>query len=131
MPNKDEVIEGLSKSTYSIGEVKNLVNSVSTKVIPDTFKKGDVFRASAGDKVRPCVAVKVTSEVVFAIPLTHENGVFRSVPYKSRMWGEGYISKALITIGADKARDSFIGVFDQPRALNDAIKQLKQEVSKI
>ena len=128
---KDEVLAGLNKGTYSLAEVKNIVQQVSTKVIPEVFKKGDVFLAAAGDKMRPCVAAKVSSELIYAIPLTHENGAFNSVPYKSRMWGDGYLSKALVTIGPDRAKDSFQGIFDHPRALNEAIKLLKQEVNKI
>lgn len=131
MPTKEEIIEGLKSKMYSHSEVEEMVQSVSTKNIPSRFKKGDVVVVASGYKHRPAVVVKVHETTITLIPLSSTEDDLNLTPYKSRFFGEGWFGKYIITLGKEFAFKYFVGVFDNSRDLNKAIKAIKEYVNQI
>jgi hypothetical protein len=133
MPFKSEVLETITKPTYSQKEVRILVNSVtsSIKSAPEYFKKGDVFYTGVGTKRRPAIVVKVLKDRVFAIPVTHEDGIFSLLTFHSRFLGDGYLTNNIVSANILYVRENFLGVFDNNKALNQGIKLLKEIINSI
>lgn len=134
MPTKDEIIKGLNKKLYTATETAHLIRQIQTARVnpPSKFKKGDVIVVvDSGHKTRPSVIVKVYRDSVMSIPLSTTEDELNLVPYKSRFWGEGWFSKALVTTKKADAETYFKGVFDNNRGLNDAIKAIKELINQI
>jgi hypothetical protein len=93
---------------------------------PQKIKKGDVFIAQF-KKPRPCVVVKVLKDsTCFYMPLTSSENVHCGTPYKSRFFGEGCFSKTISVCTEEYALFNFVGVFDNVRDINQAIKDFKK-----
>lgn len=132
MPSKEELIKGLTKSTYRANEVADLLHSVTTKVSPPSrFKKGDVVIISSGGKHRPAVVAKVFDTTLAAIPLSTTEDELNLMPYTSRFLGQGYFGKYIVTLDKEKAFKFFAGVFDNSRDLNKAIALMKEYVNQL
>jgi len=136
MPKKEELyaqLEQMSKPSYSKGEVKGFIHSVSNDNIqsPSVFKKGDVILNGVGAKKRPCVVVKVLDELLLAIPLSTTKDAMNICESKSRFFLDGWLSCGVWAITKEYAKDNFAGVFDNNKDLNKAIGIMKEMVSKL
>jgi hypothetical protein len=60
------------------------------------------------------------------MPLTSSENVHCGTPYKSRFFGEGCFSKTISVCTEEYALFNFIGVFDNVRDINQAIKDFKK-----
>lgn len=127
-----------ANSTYLGSFVKKTIIETDFKVLkevtypPTQIKKGDVIVMAQGSKNRPCVVVKILKDAtVMFIPLTSTDNVHCLAPYNSRFFGEGCFSKAFDVCTHEKAVKNFVGVFDNNKDLNIAIKELKQYINKI
>lgn len=128
MPTKQELIESLDKPSYGMKEVKHLLHSVANTRVnpPSVLKKGDVFAMGLCGKVRPLVIVKVRNELVYAIPISSTQDALNLGPATSRFFGVGYFTRSIQCQTVEKAKEHFIGVYDNPRNLNDAIEALRE-----
>jgi hypothetical protein len=110
----------------------NSVTSVTTETKkPKYLKKGDIIKAMGGWKVRPCVVIKVDKDIVYAIPLsTTEDGI-NLCEANSRFLTENYFSKSIISVTKENALKNFVGVYDNPKNLNEAIKKVKENLINI
>ncbi len=121
--------------TYIGSFVKDVItkadfkNALESKVqnAPSNIKKGDVITTYEGKKSRPCVILKVLKDnTCIYIPLTSSENVHCLIPYKSRFFGEGCFSKSFSVCTGEFAIKNFVGVFDNMKQLNLAVKELKQ-----
>lgn len=140
MPSKLEITASLNKPSYSKQEVTHLVNSVSENKArwnPKIIKRGDVFGVAMGNKIRPVVAFKVVGQVVYAIPLTTTNNemvLCESAGSRFAIVEEGhgeYFSHGVICSTVEFAKNNFLWVYDNNKALSTAIKQLKLTLRKV
>lgn len=136
MPSKEELytqIDASTKPSYSKGEVKGFIYSVSNERVrsPKTFKKGDVILNGVGMKRRPCVVASVIDKMMYCIPLSTTEDHMNILPHNSRFFEDGWLSNGLWAIHEDYARENFAGVFDDMTSLNKAIKIMKQIVEKL
>lgn len=140
MPSKQVVLNSITPRTYGYAEVKSLVNSVSvavdssevavTKHKPPYPKKGDVFKMFTGMKNRPVVVAKVLSDVVIGIPLSTTEDYLNLHGFKSRMFGENFLSKNIVVTSHQSVVENFIGVLEDPKNLNTAIRKMQDFILK-
>lgn len=125
-------------STYLGSFVRQIIqqsdfkNGLNAKVQhpPTKIKKGDVLIAFEGVKSRPCVVVKVLKDkTVLYIPLTSTENVHCLSSFTSRFFGEGCFSKSFSVCTEEFAIQNFVGVFDNMKSLNVAIKKLKEFIA--
>lgn len=134
MPSKKELfelIESMGKTSFTKGEVKEFVHSVSgtrAERYPNIFKKGDMVSNGVGVKKRPCVVVKVCREMLYMIPLSSTKDVLNMCESKSRFMEDGYFSAGMSVVTVEYAQENFIGVYDNNKLLNIAIKKLKESI---
>tara|TARA_R110000796_G_scaffold90732_1_gene194693 strand:- start:3 stop:419 length:417 start_codon:yes stop_codon:yes gene_type:complete len=132
MPDKKSVlgiIDSGSKTSFSKGEVKCFVNSVSAEnnsAKPTKLKKGDVYITQLGTKSRPVVICKVLGDVVLAIPLSTTENELTLTNSNSRFFGDNFFSKQVIMSTYEYAMEHYAGVFDNNTNLNKAVKMMKQ-----
>lgn len=136
MPTKQQlydIIDSSGKISFTKGEAKDFVCAVSGTAanIPTYFKKGDIVVAGVGLKKRPCVVIKVCLDVLYLIPLSTTEDSLNLMPFRSRFLGEGFFSKGVSVVTIEYAKENFTGVFDNPKALNAAIKKIKEEINSI
>ena len=133
MPTKQELLESIrlsKKTSYSVAEVNNFITSISTKETKVPYlKKGDVITHMVGTKVRPCVVAKVTLNTCWVVPLSSTEDELNLYESKSRFFGKGHFSKAIVSVKMDFAKSNFIGVYDNPKRLNRALRAIKRELS--
>ncbi len=97
---------------------------------PLKIKKGDVITVYEGIKSRPAVVVKVLkNRTVMYIPLTSTDNVHCLSPASSRFFGEGCFTKSINVCTEEYAIDYFVGVFDNTKALNQAIRDFKELIN--
>ena len=128
-----DLIDSSSKPHFTKGEVKGFINSVGGAQfgLPKYLKKGDIISNNVGAKKRPCVVIKVFTDVIYAIPLSSNEDELNLCKSKSRFWGDGWFSCGIIAMTKTYAMDNFLGVYDNPKLLNKVIKLSKQEINKI
>lgn len=133
MASKISVLEGLKEKGYSFLEVKHIIGTITCveSCSPDIFRKGDVFIQSVGVKKRPVVIIHVAEEVVYGIPLSTTQDELNLCESKSRFFGEGYFSNQLVSASFEYVKHNFGGVYDNPKAVNIAIKELKKITEKV
>ena len=136
MPIKSELIEMvsvMSKQQFTKGEVKSFINSVSSRPDeqPSKIKKGDVIYNEMGGKKRPCVVVKVFKDFVFMIPLSTTFDELNLIQSRSRFFKKGWFTKGVAVSKKEYAIQNFMGVYDNPKLLNKAIKLMKEEINSI
>lgn len=131
MATKQEVLDKVQDNLkYPGTQVKNIINQVTKIEQPylTKLKKGDVFSYAYGKDVnkkpRPAVIVKVLDEIVLAIPLSTNPGHMELCESKSRFFRDCWFTKHLISCHIDVAKERFLGVYDNPKRLNRAIKEL-------
>jgi len=122
--------------TYLGSFVRNAIQGTSFKpnnlgfqVKPKIIKKGDVVLVHQGVKPRPCCVVKVVGDTVCYIPLTSSDNIHCLSESSSRFWGDGSFCKTFDICTLEYALDNFIGVYDNPKLLNRAIKELKEYIT--
>lgn len=135
---KDTILKEISEKfqvglTYTGKNVKTILESVSldslkTVTAPSKIKKGDTFiHMVANGKARPCIVIKVLKgDRIVYIPLTSTKNIHTLNSYKSRFFGEGYFANHVSICTTDYVRKQFVGIFDNTRALNLAIKEINQ-----
>lgn len=136
--NFKEVLLGkfIDGSTFSSKQVKHIITTASYKSVrpmnkPNKIKKGDVIRLPQGSKTRPCVVTKVLKDrTVLFIPLTSTENVHCLTEFKSRFFEEGCFTKSFSVCTEEFALENFVGIFDNNKDLNIAIKTLKEYIIK-
>lgn len=136
---KRKVIDKFTGSSTYLGSfIKKTILETDFKVLkevqnlPTYIKKGDVIIVNEGKKSRPGIVAKVLKDrtVVF-IALTSTENVHCLSPSKSRFFGDGCFTKSFNVCTEEYAIQNFIGVYDNPKYLNIAIKELKQFIDKL
>lgn len=130
MSSKKEVIEKIIPTQNYLGSfVKSMILEITCEEKqhpPLTFKKGDVIRICKPlNKPRPSVIIKVTKEYVISIPLTSTESVHCLAESESRFFSTGCFCNSYEVTPLEVAKESFIGVYDNPKALTNAIKELR------
>lgn len=140
MPSKEQVLIGITKDRYSRAEVQHLINSI-THIAADTkskedwenerkprwIKMHDVFTTKdSNEKYRPYVVVKVLEDTVVAMPLSTTEDSLSLCPSRSRFLKDGFFSKQLITVQKGLAEKRWCGVYDNPKLVRKAIRELKK-----
>ena len=138
MSSKTDILAQINPTTTYIGtKVKEFVNSVSCEnspQVPNLYKRGDVIKVrvnATSDKPRPSVVVRVTKDYLVSIPLTSvddTNSLCESTG--SRFFKDCYFCNIYVIILLYIADINFIGVYDSPKSLNNAIKQLRIFITK-
>lgn len=132
MSSKSEVIAKVVPTTTYLGSfVRTLINEVTCEdaLVPTSLKKGDVIKTYSGVKTRPCVVVSVYNDYVISIPLTSTESVHCMSESDSRFFGKGWFCNSYVITPIDLAFESFIGVYDNNKVLNNAIRELKLFIS--
>lgn len=126
--NKQDTINSLQEDkTYSYKHVKQLLEHLTGVIeVPSKLKRGDVFSQHCGVKKRPVVIVKVLKDIVIGIPLTTNEDELAMTPHNSRFFRGGWFTNQLITARIEYVEDNFLGVLDDNKSLNEAVKQIKQ-----
>lgn len=131
MPIKREVLKIIdedNRTSFNKAQCKGFVTSVKRGGdAPSRLKKGDVYGWDGGAKVRPCVIIKVMKHVSYGIPLTTTLDEMVLMRSNSRFFGNSYYSRAIECAKNDYIFDNFIGVHDNPKELNKAIKLIMDE----
>jgi hypothetical protein len=97
---------------------------------PCKIKKGDVITAYEGTKARPAVVIKVLKDgTVMYIPLTSTDNIHCMSPSSSRFFGEGCFTKSINVCSKEYALEYFVGIYDNMKALNLAIKSIKEFIN--
>lgn len=135
MASREDVLKKINPtSTYIGSAVKGFINEVTceAKTAPDFFKKGDIIKvgSSQSDKKRPSVIVKVAKDYVVSIDLTTTENLRVLCESKSRFLKDSFFCNSYTITPIDLAKESFIGVYDNMKVLNQAIKELKVFISK-
>lgn len=128
MSSKAEVLARITPTTTYIGsQVRCFVNEVTcdSSIVPTHLKKGDVITTYSGVKSRPATIIKVCKDYVIAIPLTTTNNVHALCESQSRFFKKGWFCNQYVTVPIELAFESYIGVYDSPKLLNNAIKELR------
>lgn len=138
MSSKAEVIAKIiNTSTYIGTAVKTFINEVHCEERlqpPSIFKKGDVIRVrvnNTSDKARPSVIIRVFAEYVISIPLStceDLNNLCESTG--SRFLKEGWFCNIYLVSPISYANENFLGIYDNNKSLNNAIKELKLFINK-
>ena len=139
LPLKSEVLAEVINTPsklFTKEQVKELVTSVKTTGMIDgtavsKIKKGDVISLMVAQKRRPCVVCKVEKQIAWYMSLSSTEDYMNVYPSKSRFLGNGWFSKQIGCCHVGIAMSNFIGVYDNPKHLNKAIKALKQEIQNI
>lgn len=132
MSSKAEVLAKVNPTTTYIGsQVKVFVNEVTcdNSITPTYLKKSDVITTYSGVKSRPATIIKVCKEYVIAIPLTTNKNVHALCESESRFFKKGWFCNQYVTVPIELAFESYIGVYDSPKLLNNAIKLLKDFIN--
>ena len=93
---------------------------------PKYLKKGDVYIAAVGNKRRPVVIAKILDDIVLGIPLSTTKDELNLYKSSSRFFKDGWFSKQLISASEQYAYDNWVGIYDNHKRLNIAVKKLKK-----
>lgn len=114
--------EGLDTETENNKEsiVKN------NKLIPKCLKKYDVILAEVGPVRHYAVVFKIDENLVYAMPITSQTGVFNGFDItKSRIFA-GVLIYQILQIPLKKAITNFIMPYDSKKEIDDALISMKQ-----
>ena len=133
---KKELIDSFQPTQTYLGSfIRSQVNQISNEIrnvnCTVSFKKGDVYVSYCGTKKRPCVVVKILKDVVVGIPLTSGENIHSSVPRKCRFFGEGYLGKTIDIASKEYVQSYFAGVFEDKKAIKEALENIKEFVNKL
>lgn len=133
---KQETIDYIIPTQTYIGStVRKLITEIeeesNARFCPSVFKRGDVIRILAPkNKPRPSVIIKVLPEYVISIPLTTSESIHCMSESNSRFFKDGCFTNSYEITPIEIAKESFLGVYDSPKLLNNAIKELRLFISK-
>lgn len=137
MSSKSEVIELIDSSKTYIGskckEFVGMVHCEERLHPPKKWKKGDVIRVRvnmSNEKTRPSVVIKVCKEYLISIPLTSSedvNTLCESVG--SRFFKDSYFCNNYVLTPISYSDENFLGIYDNNKSLNLAIKKLKDFIN--
>ena len=138
MSSKTDVLAQINPTTTYIGtkvkEFVNLVTCENSPQVPKLYKRGDVIRVrvnTTSDKTRPSIVVRVTKEYLVSIPLTSAEDVNTLCPSTgSRFFKDCYFCNTYVITPLHIADINFIGVYNSPKSLNNAIKNLREFIIK-
>lgn len=99
--------------------------------IPTVIRRGDVITAFQGAKSRPVVVIKKVKDRIAYIPLTSGINIHSTVIFNSRFYGEGYFTLCVDVCTEEYARNHFIGIFDDRKALREATTIIKNFVNRL
>lgn len=127
-----------SETSYLGSRIRQIIMESDFKVLkqptnpPQEVKKGDVFIVGTVKKPRPAVVIKVLKDrtIVFTT-LTSTENIHCLSPYYSRFFGEGCFTKTIDVCDEGYVIRNFAGVFDNSKALNEAIRKLKMFYNEI
>ena len=129
MKSKSDVIASIDPTKTYLGNfVIARINEVECDDthIPDKLKKGDVIVLQTGTKRRPAVVIRVKQDKVVTIPLTSTENIHNLYKGSSRFFGETWFCNEYRLVEIEQARKSFIGIYDNTKILNEAIKELRK-----
>ena len=132
MSNKLEVLkEIIPTQTYIGTAVRDFINKVTCEnFAPHTFRRGDVIRITQPlNKQRPSVIISVEKDYVISIPLTTSDSIHCLLESKSRFFNSGCFCNSYVITPIEIAQANFLGVYDNPKLVNQAIKELKQFIN--
>jgi len=130
---KQETIDYvIPTQTYVGSAVRKMISEITDgRVPPEYFKRGDIIRVHMpSQKPRPSVIIKVTTEYVISIPLTTDENVHCMLESKSRFAREGCFTNSYVVTPINVAKENFLGIYDNPKLLNMAIKELREFIKK-
>ena len=134
---KQEVIDKfLPTASYSGKQIAFIINGLSLKSMyqppkPSEIKKGDVLSVKTASKVRPAVVIRVLKDrTVIYVHLTSTENIHCMTSGKSRCFGEGCLTYGFSICSEDFAIENYIGIYDDMKAVNQSIKDLKEFFAK-
>ena len=65
------------------------------------------------------------------IPLTSGENIHSSVPYNCRFFGDGYLGKTIDIASKEYVQSYFVGVFEDKKAIKEALENIKEFVNKL
>lgn len=129
---KDDLIANFQPTiTYSGKQIAHIINGLSLKSLtpnkPSKIKKADVFTVKTASKTRPAVVLKVLkNRTVIYCHLTSTENIHCMTPYDNRFFGKGCFSYSFSICTEEYVIENFIGLFDDIKTVNRAIKDLKE-----
>lgn len=130
---QDALAKVIPQQTYIGSYVRQLITDILVEKDinkPDKLRKGDVITAYSGAKARPSIIIKVKDDYVISISLTSSKNPNSLCESDSRFFGRGFFCKSYEVTPLTQAYERFIGVYDNPRMLNNAIKELRLFINK-
>lgn len=128
MPSKEKILSEIPNVAHSGAQVKHLISSISfiEDNAPTVLKKGDCVLQQCGPKSRPVILVKILKDIVVGIPLSTTKDELTLCISNSRFRRDGYFTNQITTMSKEYAKKFFIGTYDNNKALNNAIREMKQ-----
>lgn len=129
---KEEALSKVpEKGGFNSAQIRFLISSISEKprtYQPTKLKKGDVVKIGVALKPRPCVVWKTVGEFIICIPMSTTEDEMNACKFSSRFFGDNYLSKNLVitTISRIKEQTAFLGILEDNKAFNIAIKEIKK-----
>lgn len=132
MTRQETIDNIIPTSTYVGSAVRKMINEISDiRVPPAHFKKGDIIKVYVpSQKPRPAVIIRVREEYVVSIPLTTDENVHCMTESNSRFTRESCFCNSYIVTPIETAKENFLGVYDNTKSLNTAIKELRLFIAK-
>lgn len=134
MSSKAEVLAKISNSNTYVGSfVKQFVNEVTCENntnTPDKIKRCDAITVYSGQKARPSIVIKAHKDYVISLPLTSSENPNSLCESDSRFFGKGFFCNTYAVTPTKYAFERFIGIYDNPKVLNNAIKELREFIKK-
>lgn len=135
MSTKSEIIAKIVPTSSYLGKfVKDMIEEIEVESYsnhpPTIFRKGDVIRSFAGNKVHPSVIIKVKEGYVISINLTSSESAHCMSESSSRFFRTSYFCNSYVVTPIALAKENFLGCYDNNKTLNNAIRELRMFISK-
>ncbi len=130
---QDALAKVIPQQTYIGSYVRQLITEIVVEKDtnkPNKLKKGDVITAYSGAKSRPSIIIKVKEDYVISMSLTSSKNPNSLCESDSRFFGKGFFCKSYEVTPLSQAFERFIGVYDNPKVLNNAIRELRLFINK-
>ena len=89
------------------------------------------IKSSVKDKNNIPTVIKKVKDRIAYIPLTSGVNIHSTVIFNSRFYGEGYFTLCVDVCTEEYARNHFIGIFDDRKALREATTVIKNFVNRL
>lgn len=134
---KEEILAKLDQGSYNRQQVIDIINQIKVnKATPRVIRKGDVYIDTYGKK-RPCVVFKVEGEIAYSLPLSTTKDIMNICESSGCRFlnysGEQvcYFGRGIITAHVERVKEKFICVYDNPKDLAKAIREMKNSMKQI